>query len=61
MRDTKSRTPPSSARQIYDKVPAKIFNTCFAKVLVPGNKTTKYFPKYEGKLYSKRGMYMHHI
>ena len=31
MADTKSRTPPSSDRQIYGKVPAKIFNTLFRK------------------------------
>ena len=31
MADKKSRTPPSSARQIYGKVPAKIFNTLFRK------------------------------
>ena len=31
MTDTRSRTPPSSARQIYGKVPAKIFNTLFRK------------------------------
>ena len=29
MIDTKSRTPPSSARQIYGKVPAKIFHILF--------------------------------
>ena len=33
----------------------------FAKVLVEGNKTTKYLPKYGGKLHGKRDMCMHHI
>ena len=33
MADTKPRTPPSSARQIYGKVPAKIFHTLFWKVI----------------------------
>ena len=32
-----------------------------AKVLVAGNKTTKYFPKYGKKLHGKRDMCMHHI
>ena len=31
MADTKPITPPSSACQIYGKVPAKIFNTLFLK------------------------------
>ena len=41
MADTKSRTPPSSARQIYSKVPEKYSTPYFAKVLVAGKKTTK--------------------
>ena len=33
----------------------------FAKLLVAGNKTTKYFPKYGGNLHSKGDMCMHQI
>ena len=33
----------------------------FSKVLVAGNKTTKYLPKYGGNLYGKRDMCMHRI
>ena len=33
----------------------------FAKVLIAGNKTTKFFPKYGGNLQGKRDMCMHHI
>ena len=33
----------------------------FAKVLVAGNKTTKYLPKYWGNLHGQRDMCMHHI
>ena len=33
----------------------------FAKVLVAGNKTTKYLPKYGGNLHGKRDMCMYHI
>ena len=61
MADTKPRTPPSSACQIYGKVPAKISRPYFAKVLMTGNKTTKYLPKYKGNLHGKRDMCMHHI
>ena len=61
MADTKSRTPPSSARQIYGKVPAKNSTPYFAKVLVAGNKTTKDLPKYGGNLHGKRDMCMHQI
>ena len=32
----------------------------FAKVLIMGNKTTKYFPKYGGKSHDKRDMCTHH-
>ena len=61
MADTKLRTPPSSDRKIYGKVPAKYSTPYFAKVLVAGNKTTKYLPKYGGKLHGKREIRMHHI
>ena len=33
----------------------------FSKVMVAGNKTTKYFPKYGGNLHGKRDMCMHQI
>ena len=33
----------------------------FAKVLVAGNRTTKYLPKYGGNLHGKRDMCMHQI
>ena len=33
----------------------------FAKVLVPGNKTTKYLPKYGGNLHGKTDMCMYQI
>ena len=33
----------------------------FAKVLVAGNKTIKYLPKYGGNLHGNRDMCMHHI
>ena len=33
----------------------------FEKVLIAGNKTTKYLRKYGGNLHGKRGMCMHHI
>ena len=61
MAGAKPRTPPSIARQIYGKVPAKIFHTLFRKLLVAGNKTTKDLPKYGGNLHSKRDMCMHNI
>ena len=61
MADTKSRTSPSSARQIYGKVPEKYSTPYFEKRLVAGNKTTNFLPKYGGNLHGKRDMYMHHI
>ena len=61
MADKKSRTPPSSARKIYGEVPEKYATPYFAKVLVAGNKTTKYLSKYGGDLHGKRDMCMHHI
>ena len=61
MANTKSRTPPSSARQIYGKVYEKNWTPYFAKVLVAGNKTTKYLPKYGENLHDERDMCMHHI
>ena len=61
MAGAKPRTLPSSARQIYGKVPEKYFAPYFAKVLITGNKTTKYLPKYGGNLHRKRDMCMHHI
>ena len=39
----------------------KYYTPYFAKVLVAGNKTTKDFPKYGGKLHGKRDMCIHHI
>ena len=46
----KPRTPPSSARQIYDKVPAKIFHTLFRKVIVRRKQDNDIFVKIWGKL-----------
>ena len=50
MADTKSRTPPSSARQIYGKVPAKIFNTLFRKSTGRRKQDNERFSKIWGKL-----------
>ena len=61
MADTKPITPPSSACHIYGKIPEKYFTSYFAKLLVAGNKKTKYFPKYERNLHGKRDMCIHHI
>ena len=58
MADTKSRTLPYSACQIYGKVSAKNPTPHFEKLLVAGNKTTKDFPKYGGNLHGKRDMCM---
>ena len=60
MAGAKPRTPPSSAHQIYGKVPAKIFHTLFCKGIDRGKKT-KDLPKYGGNLHGKRDMCMHHI
>ena len=59
--DTKPRTPSSSARQIYGKVPEKNSTPHFAKVLIAVNKTTKDMTKYGGNLHGKRDMCMDHI
>ena len=48
--DTKPRTLPSIARQIYDKVPAKIFHTLFRKVIVRRKQDNEIFVKIWGKL-----------
>ena len=61
MADTKSRTPPFSACQIYGKVPAKIFNTLFRKSTGRRKQDNKIFSKIWGKLHGKRNMCMHHI
>ena len=50
MIDTKSRTPPSSARQIYGKVPARIFNTLFRKSTGRRKQNNERFAKIWGKL-----------
>ena len=50
MADKKSRTPPSSARQIYGKVPAKVFNTLFHKITGRSKQNNKIFAKIWGKL-----------
>ena len=55
MVDTKSRTPPYSARQIYGKVPAKIFNTLFLKSTGRRKQNNKIFAKIWGKLTWQEG------
>ena len=50
MVDTKLRTPPSSARQIYGKFPEKIFHTLFCKGIGRGKQDNKIFAKIWGKL-----------
>ena len=50
MSETKSRTLPSSACQIYGKVPAKIFNTSFRKSTSCRKQNNKIFAKILGKL-----------
>ena len=57
----KYRTPPSSAHQIYGKVPEKYATHYFVKLLIAGNKTMRDLPKYGGNLHSTRDMCMHHI
>ena len=48
--DTKFITPPSSACQIYDKVPAKIFHALFRKGNGCRKQDNKIFSKILGKL-----------
>ena len=50
MEDTKSRTPPSSAPQIYGKVPAKIFHTLFLKGIGRRKQDNERFSRIWGKL-----------
>ena len=59
--DTKSRTPPSSAHQIYGEVPAKIFNTLFGKIAGCKKQNNERFAKIWGELRGNRDMCMHHI
>ena len=61
MAGTKPRTLPSSARQIYGKVPAKIFHTLFCKSIDRRKQDNEFFTKIWGKLHGKRDMCMHHI
>ena len=61
MVDTKPRTPPYSARQIYGKVPAKIFNILFRNITGRRKQNNKRFSKYGGNLHGKRDMCMHRI
>ena len=49
----KLRTPPSSDRQIYGKVPAKIFHTLFLKSIGLGKQDNKIFTKIWGKIIRK--------
>ena len=55
MADTKSRTPPFSARQIYGKVLAKIFNTLFRKSTGRRKQNNKRFAKIWRKLTWQEG------
>ena len=50
MEDKKSRTLPSSARQIYGEVPAKIFNTIFPKSTGRSKQNNEIFAKIWRKL-----------
>ena len=50
MSDIKPRTPPSSDRQIYGKVPAKIFPTLFRKGIGSGKQDKQIFAKIWVKL-----------
>ena len=50
MTDTKPRTPPSSACQIYGKVTAKILHILFCKVIDRGKQDNEIFSKIWGKL-----------
>ena len=47
--------------KFMEKFLQKYSTPYFAKVLIAGNKTVKYLPKYGGNLHGKRDMYMHHI
>ena len=55
MADTKPRTSPSSARQIYGKVPAKIFNTLFCKSTGRRKQNNERFAKIWEKLTWQEG------
>ena len=55
MADTKLRTPPSSDRKIYGKVPARIFHTLFRKGIGRGKKDNEIFDKIWGENYTVRG------
>ena len=50
MSGAKPRTPPSSAHQIYVKVPAKIFHNLFFKSIDCKRKDSERFTKIWGKL-----------
>ena len=50
MEDKKPRTPPFIARQVYGKVPAKIFNTLFLKITGRRKQDKERFSKIWGKL-----------
>ena len=47
--------------KFMEKFLQKYSTPYFAKLLVAGNKTTKYLPKYGGNFHGKRDMCMHHI
>ena len=55
MADTKSITPPSSSRQIYGKIPAKILHTLFCKGTGRRKQDNKIFSKNMGETYTVRG------
>ena len=61
MTGSKPRIPLSSAHQIYGEVTAKYTTPYFAKLLIAGNKTVRYLPKYGGNLQGKIDMFMKHI
>ena len=61
MADTKSEHRHPVFVKFMAKFLKKYSTTYFEKVLVAGNKKTKYFPKYGGNLHGKRDMCMHHI
>ena len=56
MSGAKPRTPPYISHQMYGEVPEKYATPYFAKVLMAGNKTVIYSPKYVGNLHGKRDM-----
>ena len=55
MADKKYRTPPSSAGQIYGKVPAKVFNNLFRKSTGRRKQDNKRFDQIWGKLTWQEG------